>query len=68
MKNNIKIVDDHDEKMTPALREELRMHSIIASLDELTPEERDEQIRRSKRIINSYRSLIAQDPQLSKIL
>ncbi len=60
--------DIHDEEMTPTLREELRMHSIIASLDELSPEEWDQEIQRSKRMIESYGQLIAQDPELSKIL
>lgn len=60
--------DKHDEVMTPELREELKMHSIIASLAQLSPEERDHEIERSKQVIDSYRQLIARDPELSKIL
>jgi len=64
MENNIK--DVHDETMSPELREELKMHMTIVSLDQLTEEKRDHQIQRSKKILEHYRQLIAQDPELSK--
>lgn len=60
--------DKHDEKMTPKLREELKMNSIIASLAELTPDELQHQIKRAQRMIEDYRGLMAQDPELCKII